>query len=149
MQTIALATPIQAPQAVAWKVMTNHSLYACWTPSSQMQLEVQGTPEPNGVGAVRVFYVGPTKTREEITTFEPPARMSYRILSTPLPIRNCHSDLLLVPSENEKTCTLHWDSWFELIMPFSGTIMRRIVTTQIKKISNGIAAEAALQADGS
>ena len=142
MQTISSSTPIAAPQEVAWEVMTDHELYARWTPSSHVDLEVEGSPDRNGLGAIRVFHVGPARTREEITTFDPPHRMAYRVLSLPLPMRNFRSDLLLVADERGNGCTLHWDSWFEPLIPLTGGIMRQIVGSATAKMAAGIAEEA-------
>ncbi|MCY4258390.1 MAG: SRPBCC family protein [bacterium] len=146
MQTISLSTHLEASQQVAWDVISDHSLYGSFTGTSQVTLEKQGTPHTNGVGAIRVFHVGPIRIREEITTFEPPKQMAYRVLSLPLPLRNCRSDLLLVPCEDGGSCILHWDSWFELAIPFTGGVLRRVVAAQLNKIVAGIAVEVARRA---
>ena len=142
MQTISSSTPIAAPQAVAWEVMTDHELYARWVPRSHVDLEVEGSPERSGVGAIRVFRIGPIRTREEITTFDPPHRMAYRVLTIPMPVRNCRSDLLLVADEEGGGCTLHWDSWFETVIPLTGGIMRQVMSSATAKMAAGIAEEA-------
>ncbi|WP_419926886.1 SRPBCC family protein [Candidatus Poriferisocius sp.] len=146
MQTISSSTPIAAPQQVAWEVMTEHELYARWVPRSQVSLEVEGSPERNGVGAIRVFHIGPVRTREEMTAFDPPQRMAYRVLTIPLPVRNCRSDLLLVADDDGSGCTLHWDSWFETVIPLTGGIMRQIMGSVTAKMAAGIAEEAQLRA---
>ena len=142
MQTISSSTPIAAPQEVAWGVMTDHELYARWVPRSRVDLEVEGSPDRNGVGAIRVFHIGPMRTREEITTFDPPHRMAYRVLSLPMPVRNCRSDLLLVAEEGGDGCTLHWDSWFEPVIPLTGGIMRQVMASATGRMAAGIAEEA-------
>src|SRR5262249_4239198 len=38
-------------------------------------------PRPNGIGAVRVYAVGPLKTREQVTRFDPGRDFGYHILS--------------------------------------------------------------------
>jgi len=146
MQTISSSTPIAAPQEVAWEVMADHELYARWVPRSVVDLEVKGSPERNGVGAIRVFHIGPVRTREEITTFDPPNRMAYRVLTIPMPVRNCRSDLLLVANDDGSGCTLHWDSWFETVIPLTGGIMRQIMGSATAKMAAGIAEEAARRA---
>ena len=142
MQTHSSSTPIMAPQEIAWEVMTDHELYARWIPRSQVYLETEGSPERNGVGAVRVFRIGPVGTYEEITAFEPPHRMTYRVLKVPLPVRNLRSELVLVGSEDGTGCDLHWDSWFEPVIPFTGGILRQILASSVTKFAAGIAEEA-------
>ena len=142
MQTISSSTPIAAPQEVAWDVMADHELYARWVPRSQVDLEIEGSPQRGGVGAIRVFRIGPVRTRQEITAFDPPRRMAYRVLSVPLPVRNCRSDLLLVAEEDGSACTLHWDCWFDPLVPLTGGILRQALAAATARMSAGIAAEA-------
>ncbi len=142
MRTFSSSTPIAAPQAVAWEVMTDHELYARWVPRCRVELETEGSPDRNGVGAVRVFRTGPVSTSEEITAFDPPHRMAYRILSIPLPVRNCRSEMLLVEGEQAGSCTLHWDSWFEPVIPFTGGIIGKVMASAVEKMAAGIATEA-------
>ncbi len=142
MHTLSSSTPIDAPPEIAWEVMTDHELYARWVPRSRVELEVEGSPERNGVGAVRVFRIGPVGTYEEITAFEAPRRMAYRVLKIPLPVRNLRSELILVGREDATGCDLHWDSWFEPVVPLTGGALRRALAPAVAKMAAGIAEEA-------
>lgn len=142
MQTFSSSTPISAPPEIVWEVMTDHQLYSRWSPSSRVDLEVEGSPYRNGVGAVRAFRTGPVSTREEVTAFDPPHRMAYRALGMPLPVRNYRSEMVLVGSEDGASCDLHWDSWFEIIIPLTGGILRQLMASAVAKFAAGIAEEA-------
>ncbi len=142
MQTLSSSTSIAASREIAWEVMTSHELYARWTPASRVDLEIEGSPEPNGAGAVRAFRTGPVSTREEVTVFEPPHRMVYRLLSAPLPIRNYRSEMILVSDEGDESCQLHWDSWFDVVIPMTGGILRSFMASAVAKMAAGIAEEA-------
>lgn len=142
MQTFSSSTPISAPPEIVWEVMTDHQLYSRWSPSSRVDLEVEGSPEPNGVGAVRAFRTGPVSTREEVTAFDPPHRMAYRALGMPLPVRNYRSEMVLVGSGDGSSCELHWDSWFEIVIPLTGGILRQFMASAVAKFAAGIAEEA-------
>ena len=142
MQTFSSSTPISAPPEVVWEVMTDHQLYSRWSPSSRVDIEVEGSPDRNGVGAVRAFRTGPVSTREEVTAFDPPHRMAYRALGMPLPVRNYRSEMVLVGSEDGKSCDLHWDSWFEVVIPLTGGILRQLMASAVAKFAAGIAEEA-------
>ena len=122
--------------------MTDHELYARWVPRSQVYLATEGSPERNGVGAVRVFSIGPVGTHEEITDFEAPRRMAYRVIKAPLPVRNLRSELVLVGREDGTGCDLHWDSWFEPVIPFTGGVLRQVLASTVAKMAAGIAEEA-------
>lgn len=142
MQTFSSSTPISAPPEIVWEVMTDHQLYSRWSPSSRVDLEVEGSPDRNGVGAVRAFRTGPVSTREEVTAFDPPHRMAYRALGMPLPVRNYRSEMVLVGSEDGASCDLHWDSWFEVVIPLTGGILRQLMASAVAKFAAGIAEEA-------
>lgn len=142
MQTFSSSTPISAPPEIVWEVMTDHQLYSRWSPSSRVDLEVEGSPHRNGVGAVRAFRTGPVSTREEVTAFDPPHRMAYRALGMPLPVRNYRSEMVLVGSEDGASCDLHWDSWFEVVIPLTGGILRQFMASAVAKFAAGIAEEA-------
>lgn len=142
MQTFSSSTPIAAPQEIVWEVMTDHQLYSRWSPSSRVDIEVEGSPDRNGIGAVRAFRTGPVSTREEVTAFDPPHRMAYRALSMPLPARNYRSEMVLMGDEDGDSCTLHWDSWFETVIPLTGGVLRQIMASAVAKFAAGIAEEA-------
>lgn len=142
MQTFSSSTPISAPAEIVWEVMTDHQLYARWSPSSRVDLEIEGSPDRNGVGAVRAFRTGPVSTREEVTAFDPPHRMAYRALGMPLPVRNYRSEMVLVGSEDGQSCDLHWDSWFDVVIPLTGGILRQLMASAVAKFAAGIAEEA-------
>jgi hypothetical protein len=70
--------------AVVFDVLTDHRGYADITPLRAVDMECDGAPEPNGVGAVRVIYVLGRRfpaVREGVTEYATPHRFSYRILS--------------------------------------------------------------------
>ena len=122
--------------------MTDHRLYSRWSASSRVDLEVEGSPDRNGTGAIRVFHTGIVRAREEITAFDPPNRMTYRALSLPLPVRNYRAEMRLVSDENGNGCTLHWESWFEATIPLTAGTSRRIMSSSVAKMAVGIAEEA-------
>ena len=68
--------------------------------------------------------------------------MAYRLLSAPLPIRNYRSEMVLVGGEDGASCDLHWDSWFEIVIPFTGGILRQLMASAVAKFAAGIAEEA-------
>ncbi len=122
--------------------MTDHRLYSRWSASSRVDLEVEGSPHHNGVGAIRVFHAGFTKAREEVTAFDPPNRMTYRALSMPLPVRNYRAEMRLVSDDDGHGCTLHWESSFEATIPLTAGTSRRIMSSSVAKMAAGIAGEA-------
>jgi len=85
--SFTLTREIAAPAEVVFEVLTDHARYAELTPLRRSELEREGSPDPNGIGAIRkLTAVGPPM-REEVIAFEPPDRFSYTVLSG-LPVRD-------------------------------------------------------------
>lgn len=81
MATFTLERITIAPPHVVFDVLTDHRGYAAITPIRSVGLDQDGSPAPNGVGAIRVMRaIGPT-IREQVTEYEPPHRFAYRMLS--------------------------------------------------------------------
>ncbi|MGE0066233.1 MAG: SRPBCC family protein [Solirubrobacterales bacterium] len=78
---------IAAPPQTVFDVLTDHRLYAQMTPLRRAELEREGEPAPNGVGAIRVLSALGPPLREEVVAYQPPERFSYKLLSG-LPVRD-------------------------------------------------------------
>lgn len=78
---------IKAPIDDVFEAITDHRGYASMTPLRKSTLDKEGTPAPNGLGAVRrLAAVGPAIV-EEVVTYEKPNRFAYRALSG-LPVKD-------------------------------------------------------------
>ncbi len=94
MASFTLLREIAAPPEVVFDVLTDHRRYAEMTPLRRSELEREGEPAPNGVGAIRkLSAVGPP-IREEVVAYERPGRFSYKVLSG-LPVRDHFGTVLL------------------------------------------------------
>ncbi len=87
MQVTSSAT-VAAPIDSVWATLTDHDGMAGWGPGISVTLDRPGTPDPNGLGAVRrISTPGPGPVIvEEVTTFDAPHVFGYKALSgTPFP----------------------------------------------------------------
>jgi carbon monoxide dehydrogenase subunit G len=87
MHVTANAT-VNAPIDTVWATLTDHVGMAGWAPGISVSLGRPGTPEPNGLGAVRrISTPGPgPDIVEEVVTFDAPNVFGYKALSgTPFP----------------------------------------------------------------
>lgn len=82
MQKIVVTRTIDAPIDVVFEEYTDHERLADLPMVVSAEVVVPGKTEKNGLGAVRVVNGGILKLREEITGFERPTLMEYRILET-------------------------------------------------------------------
>ena len=87
-----------APPEAVFEAFTNHRAYPGYTPFRKAELEKEGEPAPNGVGAIRVLHaVGPA-LREEVVEYDAPTRFVYRLLSG-APLRDHVGTVLIEPTE--------------------------------------------------
>ncbi len=141
--TFASATRIDAPLATVWEVMTDHVRYARWGSAKTVTMEREGTPPPNGLGAIRCFHAGPMKVREEVTGWEPPLRMTYRLNSKQM-TRTYASEMVL--RDDNGVTVLEWSSTFEPRIPGTAALVRRIYERAVARFAAGIKADAELPA---
>jgi uncharacterized protein YndB with AHSA1/START domain len=78
---------VAAPPEVVFDVLTDHRRYSEITDLRKAELEREGEPAPNGVGAIRVLTLAGPPMREEVIAYERPYRFAYKILSG-LPVRD-------------------------------------------------------------
>jgi carbon monoxide dehydrogenase subunit G len=129
---------VGAPPETVFDVLTDHRRYADITPMRKSELEQEGEPAPNGVGAIRVLTsVGPP-LREEVIAFEPSARFSYKLLSG-APVRDHVGTVLLEPAGAGTRVTYAVRTTPTL--PVVGAAVVGVTKLAIKSLFNGIVAE--------
>lgn len=89
---------VPADPAVVWGIVSNHEHMSDWTPSRRVVLETPGSPDRNGVGAIRALHMFGPVIRERITRFEPPTTLQYRLVSG-LPFRDYTGQITVEPAE--------------------------------------------------
>ena len=69
-----------APRERVWALVADGASWSEWARFTKSSLEKEGDPPPDGVGAIRNFGTGFSKSREEVVEFQPPSRFAYRLL---------------------------------------------------------------------
>ena len=87
---------VAAPPEIVFDVLTDHRRYPEITSLRKAELEREGEPAPNGLGAIRVLTVAGPPMREEVIGYDPPRRFAYTILSG-LPVRDHVGTVELTP----------------------------------------------------
>jgi uncharacterized protein YndB with AHSA1/START domain len=138
MATFTFERQVAAPPEIVFEVLTDHRRYAEITPLRKSELEREGEPAPNGVGAIRVLSsVGPP-LREEVIDYEPGARFSYKLLSG-APLRDHVGTVELTP-EGGGTKVVYAVRT-ESTLPVVGAAVVGVARFGIKQLLNGISAE--------
>jgi len=81
-------TTVAVPIETVWDKLSNHVGMSQWGPGITVTMDKAGSPDPNGVGAIRrIASPGPgPDIVEEVVTFEAPNLFGYKALSgTPFP----------------------------------------------------------------
>jgi SAM-dependent methyltransferase len=138
MQHVEVERRFAAPPDQVWKVITDHEGYGSWAGLGPARLETEGHPDRNGVGAVRRFSTGGVSVSEEVLSFEPPKRMTYRVVRGGIPIMTNHIGEVLLEPDGEGTRVV-WRCRFDSSIPGLGAPMRWLVTRLFSRALAGLA----------
>jgi uncharacterized protein YndB with AHSA1/START domain len=139
MASFTYVRQVAAPPEIVFDVLTDHRRYTEITPLRRAELEREGEPAPNGVGAIRVLAAAPgPPMREEVLAYERPYRFSYKILSG-LPVRNHVGTVELSPSDGgtEVVYAIHTTP----TVPVGGFAVVAALKQGIKTLLGGVAKE--------
>ncbi len=132
MPHISFNRRIDAPIDVVWSVLSDHRGMQSWTPLRRAELEREGSPDPNGVGAIRrLVAVGPP-IREEVTEYEAPKRLVYKMLSG-APVKNYFGRTSLTESDGKTD--LYWTIDFDSSLPGAGLVVRGVIGDLIRRLA--------------
>src|SRR5665213_2910625 len=106
-----------APPEVVWSLVSVASRWKEWSFLTRSYLLHEGSPVPDGVGALRRFAVGRFGSSEEVIEFEPPTHLAY-IARQGLPVRHYRADIRLEPTGAGTTIT--WEGALEPRVPGGG-----------------------------
>lgn len=134
----ATARAAASPEAV-WGLLSDSSSWPDWGIWSARTLEREGTPAPEGVGAIRTLTSGRTTVREEITGYAEPERVSYRLLGGIPTVRNYDATVTLAPDGDGTR--IRWHAEFDSIL---GPLVRR----SLQKVFDDVTARLARAAAG-
>jgi uncharacterized protein YndB with AHSA1/START domain len=129
---------VAAPPEVVFEVLTDHRGYDRITPLRRAELEREGTPPPNGVGAIRVLSAVGPPLREEVLVYEPGRRFSYKLLSG-LPVRDHVGTVELSPSATGSKVSYAVRT--TPTVPVGGFALVALVKQGIRQLLGGIAKE--------
>ncbi len=119
-----------SPQAVFARY-TDHERWVDWAGVKEVVLRQQGTPPPNGLGAIRVIRQAGMAIEEEITAFDPPKRMAYRLVAG-APVRD-HSGEVLFDADGAGT-RVTWKVRCRPLIPGTGWLIRRALESGLRDV---------------
>ncbi|HWU32666.1 MAG TPA: SRPBCC family protein [Marmoricola sp.] len=109
---------IDLPVDQAWAILADHEGMSSWGPGITVTLTTEGSPDRNGVGAVRrIVAPGPAPAIvEEVTAFDQNRYLAYRALSG-VPLRDYRGEVELADHDGKTfvSYTVHADSRIPLV----------------------------------
>ena len=118
MARIDLDKSLTAPIDEVFELLTDHASYTRFRGFKTAELLREGTPDRNGVGALRRLVAGPLSFTEEITAFERPTRMDYVIREVNIPLEHDGGSIVLL--QDGAGTRVHWTSVFTMPVPVVG-----------------------------
>jgi uncharacterized protein YndB with AHSA1/START domain len=138
MASFTFVREVKAAPETVFDVLTDHRRYAEITRVRKSELEREGEPAPNGVGAIRVLRsVGPP-LREETIVYEEPSRFSYKLLSG-APMRDHVGTVELTPQGGGTKVTYAVRT--TPTVPLVGAAVVAVARLAVKQLVDGIVAE--------
>ena len=139
MASFTYVRQVAAPPEIVFDVLTDHRRYTEITPLRKAELEREGEPSPNGLGAIRVLSALPgPPMREEVIGYERPSRFSYKILSG-LPVRDHVGTVELKPKDGGTEVTYAVKT--TPTIPLAGPVFMAILKKAIRDLTAGVAKE--------
>jgi uncharacterized protein YndB with AHSA1/START domain len=136
MQNVEVTRVIEGPIEAVWNRYTDHVSWTDWAGIGKVTLDRKGDPPPNGVGCVRVISSAGVKVSEEVLTFEPPHRMTYRIVRGGLPLKDHLGEVTFAPQEKGTLVT--WRCRFDSRIPGLGGLFRVFITRLFRHALEGL-----------
>ena len=132
MQHVEVERVIAAPIDVVWAQYTDHASWTDWAGLGRVRLERTGSPSRDGVGCVREFSNFGVKMYEEVVSFEPPHRMTYRIVRGLLPLRDHFGEVEMAPRDGGTSIV--WRCRFRSRIPGLGGALHWYITRLFRNV---------------
>jgi uncharacterized protein YndB with AHSA1/START domain len=136
MQQVEVRHHFNAPIERVWARYTDHVSWSEWAGLGRVKLAREGAPPPNGVGCVREFAAGGMGLQEEVLTFEPPHRMTYKIVRGGGPIADHHGDVAFASRDGGTDVV--WRCQFRSRIPGLGGLLRFGITRTFRGALRGL-----------
>lgn len=140
MTHIVARARLAAPPEDVWPLITDHEGMVGWSALRSVTLKQEGTPDRDGLGAIRVMRApGVPPIEEQVVAWDPPASYEYTLLRG-APIRNHRGrvELVRVPGGTEVTWTVRFDPTVPGTGLLIGTALQRALQSMLDALARRI-----------
>jgi len=127
-----------------WPLLAQARRWTEWSTVRHADLEREGEPTPDGVGAIRRFRTGPVTSREEVVEFVPPRRLVYTMLSG-LPVRGYRATVEL--HSDDGGTRISWASTFTAAPRGTAWFWRGFLHITVRSFARRLARRARIPTD--
>ena len=125
-----------APVEAVWPLVGEARRWRDWSFLDASRLEREGSPEPDGVGAVRAFTRFGVGSREEVVVWDPPLHLGYRILRG-FPVRDYRADVTLEPAGSGTR--IEWAGSYDPKWPGTGGLLQLVLPRMMQRFADDLA----------
>ncbi len=124
-----------APVEEVWPLLGEAGRWKEWSFLDRSELARPGSPDPEGVGALRRFTSHGIGSTEEVVAYDPPHHLGYAILKG-FPVRHYRAD---VHCTSEGTGTLvTWAGRFDELVPGTGRLMELVLQRMMARFATSV-----------
>jgi uncharacterized protein YndB with AHSA1/START domain len=131
MPRIEVERILDAPPETVFARYTDHAAWTDWAGVGRVTLAREGTPAPNGVGAVRAFESA-LGLQERVVSFDPPRHMTYKVVRGGFPLKDHLGEVAFEP--HPRGTRLVWSASFGSRVPFTEGLLARFVERMFGKL---------------
>ena len=128
-----------APPAELWPLVAEVERWKQWSFLTRSHLLRPGSPDPDGVGALRRLAVGPFGSIEEVVAFEPPSHFAY-VARKGMPVRHYRADVHLEADGDGTLVT--WRGVVEPLVPGTGPLALAYARSFVRRFLRSVLAYA-------
>jgi uncharacterized protein YndB with AHSA1/START domain len=125
-----------APPEEVWPLLGEARRWRDWSFLTVSALEREGSPDPDGVGAVRRFSRFGVGSREEVVAWDPPHRLGYRILSG-FPVRDYRADVTLEATDTGTR--IEWAGSYAPKWPGTARVLQEVLPRMMQRFADDVA----------
>ena len=134
-----ISLDIAAPIDTVWGLLADGRSWSDWSFIPRSELECEGIPAPDGVGAIRRLGMPPIVSRERIVEFTPPSRLVYESVGG-IPVSGYRATVEL--AEVDGRTKVQWSGSFEPKWSIGAGAVGAYLKFAVNKISSGLVKEA-------
>ncbi|OAN11250.1 hypothetical protein A3K86_20040 [Photobacterium jeanii] len=133
---ITIEQTAQVPRKVLFNLLADHENLNRFF-HGQFSLVKAGTPETNGIGAVRQVSAGPFTYQEQIIDYKENEHLHYKVIQGG-PVKE-HGSWIQIQSLNAKQSRIHYRIMFSPKVEGTGWLIKFILEQELKKALQHIA----------